>query len=127
MVFWVFVNTMPGLDSPRGPIGLLIGGFFYGLVIANLPGILKFFKFPVNFWGKFIVGVLLTIVLLVILNFVITGVISFGAGYIGGSDFIIFTIPKLVQLPTAISVILVSSVLLVLCSIILDSIGKKEK
>jgi hypothetical protein len=126
LVFWAFVNAMPGLDSPKGPIGLAISGFFYGLVIAFLPNILKFFKFPVNFWGKFLIGTLLTLLLLSMLNFLITGIISFGPGYIGGSDFIIFTIPRLVNLPNAVIVIIVSAVLLVLCSIMLESLSKKK-
>jgi hypothetical protein len=126
MVFWVFVNAMPGLDSPKGPVGLAIGGIFYGMIFAFLPNILKFFKFPVNFWGKFLIGMLLTLLLLSLLNFVITGIITFGPGYIGGSDFILFTIPRLISLPNPIVVIIVSALLLVLCSIILESFGKKK-
>src|SRR3972149_4026397 len=99
---------------------------FYGVIISFLPNMLKFFKFPVNFWGKFLVGTLLTLLLLSLLNFVITGIISFGPGYIGGSDFIIFTIPRLVTLPNPVVVIVVSALLMVLCSIILENLGKKK-
>jgi len=126
LIFWAFVNAMPGLDSPKGPIGLAIAGMFYGVIISFLPNMLKFFKFPVNFWGKFLVGTLLTLLLLSLLNFVITGIISFGPGYIGGSDFIIFTIPRLVTLPNPVVVIVVSALLMVLCSIILENLGKKK-
>src|SRR5262249_6583894 len=101
-------------------------GLLYALVYTSLPNILKFFKFPVNFWGKLLIGTLFTLLYLVLLNFLLTGIINFGPGYIGGSDFIIFSIPKLVELPTAIAVIIFSSVALVLCSIMLDRLSKKD-
>ncbi|MFQ5493368.1 MAG: hypothetical protein ACE5DX_04380 [Candidatus Dojkabacteria bacterium] len=127
LIFWVFVTAMPGLSSPKGPIGLLIGGLGFGFIMAYLSKVLKFFKFPVNFWGKLIVGSLMTILWMVLMNFVVKGVIDFGPGYIGGSDFILFTIPKLIRLPNALVIILVSSVLLVVCSIIVGNLAKQSK
>lgn len=120
LLFWVFVDAMPGIGSKKDrAIGYIISGFLFGFIIMILPGVLKFFKFPVNFLGRFLIGTLLTLVMLLLLNSLFKGILIFGPGYVGGADMIIFTIPKLLKFPNALSIILFSSVFTNLCSIML--------
>ncbi|KXK25859.1 MAG: hypothetical protein TR69_WS6001001465 [candidate division WS6 bacterium OLB20] len=123
MLFITFMVIMPGISSPKGPVAAIIAGFGFALIMTLLANILNFFKFPDNFWGNFLIGTLLTLLYFVLLQFLIRGIIEFGAGYIGGSDFIIFTLPKLVTLADPLFVLVFSAVALVLCSIILDKLS----
>jgi len=124
MFFWVFIDLMPGLESPNGAIGNLIAGVLFALVYTSLPGILKFFKFPVNFWGKLLIGTLLTMLLLFVLNAVLPQILTIGEGYVGGGNFIFFTLPKLFSLPSGFAVLVFSSIASIFCSIILEKYGR---
>lgn len=126
LVFWVFIDLMPGIEAINMPASLIVAGFLYGLIRAFLPDILDFFKFPDNFWAKLMIGVLLTLSLFLALNTVFTGVLSFGEGQIGGIDFFIFTLPVFIKLNSALLVILFGAVIVNLCSIILAKLARTD-
>ena len=124
MFFWIFIDIMPGLETPQGVFGSFITSVLFGIIYYSLPSILKFFKFPVNFSGKFLVGTLLIMLMLLLLSAVLPNVLTISPGYVGGGDFIFFTMPKFFELPTSFAVLVFSSALSVLCSIILEKYGK---
>lgn len=125
LMFFAFVAIMPNVQAQHGPVGILLAGFGFALIMVFLTNILKFFKFPDNFWGKLLIGTLLSLVYFAILQFVIGGLIKFGSSYIGGSDFIIFTLPKLVTLADPVIVLIFSAVALVVCSIMLEKLSEE--
>jgi len=124
MIFWIVAGTMPGIESPHGAFGFFLAGLFYGLLIIALPEILRFFRFPKNIWGKLLIGSGLTVILLFIFSTFLPSIITISAGYIGSADFIWFTTPKVLNLPSTYAVIGFVSVLLNLCSIILQFLNK---
>ncbi|HLD03810.1 MAG TPA: hypothetical protein VJC17_03505 [Candidatus Dojkabacteria bacterium] len=124
MFFWIFIDIMPGLEAPQGIFGNFITAVLFGIIYYSLPSILKFFKFPVNFSGKFLVGTLLVMLMLLLLSALLPSVLTITPGYVGGGDFIFFTMPKIFELPTSFAVLVFSSAVSVLCSIILEKYGK---
>ncbi len=125
ILFWIIVDVTPGMSAVHGSASKFVGGLFFGLIIALLPTILGFFKFPENFWGKFLIGTIFTILYFYILQTVLSSLIGFGPSRIGQSDWILFTVPLIATLPTAFSTIIVTSFLLNLCSIIMDKFSSK--
>lgn len=123
MLFITLVAIIPGFGTPKGPVAAILAGFGFALIMTLLNNILSFFKFPDNFWGNFLIGTLLALLYFVLLQFFITGIVVFSNGYIGGSDFIIFTLPRLVTLGDPLFVLVFTAVTLVLCSIILDKLS----
>ncbi|KXK08388.1 MAG: hypothetical protein QY330_03850 [Candidatus Dojkabacteria bacterium] len=125
LLFFTFVGLMPGIDAKNGPVAVILAGLGFSLIMVFIGAILGFFKFPKNFWGKFLIGSLMSLLYFAFLHFVLVGFIQFGPGYIGGSDFIIFTLPKLVVLADPIAVLIFSAITLVLCSIILGNLSEE--
>lgn len=124
MIFWIIASTMPGIESPHGAVGFLLSGLFFGLLVIALPEILRFFRFPKNIWGKLLIGSGLTFIMLFVIAVFLPSILTVSAGYIGGADFIWFTIPKILNLPSTYAVIGFTSILLNLCSIILQFLNK---
>lgn len=124
MMFWVFIDVMPGIEAAKNNTNLFISGVFYGLIIVFLSDILKFFKFPENFWAKLIIGGLLTIILLFALKSI--GMLKIQSAVLGSADFLIFSIPRIARLTSDFAVVMVSTLLLSLCSIILAKLSKIE-
>lgn len=124
MLFWIVMGTMPGIDSPNGSFGFLLAGFLFALLILALPEVLRFFRFPKNVWGKMLIGSGLTFIFLLILTNLTTQIITVSEGFVGGFDFIWFTTPVLLELPTALAAIGFVSVFLNICSIILQFLNK---
>ena len=124
MIFWVLVTTMPGVSSPNGSFGYVLVGLIYGLFIVVLPEILRFFRFPKNVWGKLLIGSGITFVVLLLISSILPDVMTFTSGFVGGFDFIWFTTPRLLDLQSKIAVIGFVSVLLNICSIILQFLNK---
>lgn len=124
MVFWILMITMPGVTSPNGSIGYLLAGSIYSLQILALPEILRFFRFPKNVWGKLLIGSGLTFIILFLISALTPSVLTFTQGFVGGFNFIWFTTPRLLDLPTSLAVLGFVSVLLNLCSIILEFLNR---
>lgn len=124
MAFWIIADIMPGLVMPHGVGSKLIDGILFAGVMVIMPYILNFFKFPVNFWGKFLIGTILTTTYLYLLDLLFPKLLDVTTGYIGGGDFLLFSFPILITLPNAILVIVISAIILVLCSIILDRLNR---
>lgn len=124
LIFYVIAVIMPGMESPHGSVGFLTAGFAYGLLIILLPEILRFFKFPKNIWGKLFIGSAITFIMILAISMLFPEILRISNGYIGETDFIWFTTPKIVSLPSNYAVIGFISVLLNLCSIILQFLNK---
>lgn len=124
MIFWIVASTMPGIESPHGAVGFLLAGFFFGLLIISLPEILRFFRFPKNIWGKLLIGSGLTFIMLWLISTFLPSILVISTGYIGGVDFVWFSIPKILNLPSTYAVMGGASILLNLCSIILQFLNK---
>ncbi len=124
MIFWIVASNMPGIESPHGSVGFFLAGFLYGLLIISLPEILRFFRFPKNTWGKLFIGSGLTFVLLLVVSTFLTSVITISASVIGNFDFIWFITPEILELSSPYAVAGFVSVLLNLCSIILQFLNK---
>ncbi len=124
MAFWIVASTMPGVESPHGAFGFVFAGILYGLLILSLPEILRFFRFPKNVWGKLLIGSGLTFIFLFIIATLMTQVLTFSTGYVGGIDFIWFSVPRLLDLSSMYATVGFVSILLNLCSIILQFLSK---
>ena len=124
LLFWVFVSTMPGIASPNGSFGYFFAGGLFGLSMLILPEILRFFKFPKNAWGKLLIGTAMTFGLLLLISSMTPDILTISTGYIGNFDFIWFTPPTFLSLPSELSVIGFVSLLLNVCSIILHFLNK---
>lgn len=124
LLFWVLTLTMPGIDSPNGSIGYFVGGLLYGILMVLLPEVLRFFKFPKNFWGRFLIGSALTFMLVMGLNFFTPDLLVVNAGYVGDFNLVWYSTPKLITLGSPLAVGVFISVILNLCSIILDFLKK---
>lgn len=124
LFFWVFVSTMPGITSPNGSFGYIFVGSFFGFEMLVLPEILRFFKFPKNVWGKLLIGTAITFGLLLLITNATPDILAISSGYIGNFNFIWFTTPKLLSLPSQLSVIGFVSLILNVCSIILHFLNK---
>jgi len=124
LLFIAFVVIMPGFNTPPGPVAAILAGLGFALIMTFITTILGFFKFPDNFWGKFLIGTLLVLLYFVLLQFFITGIVTFAAGYVGGSDFVLFTLPRIVTLGEPLFVLVFTALTLVVCSIILDKLSE---
>lgn len=124
LLLWVVISTMPGVESPNGSVGYLLTGSLFGLLILSLPGVLKFFKFPQNGWAKLFVGTALTYILLSLISRFTPDVLTIKEGFVGGFDFIWFTTPRILSLPSTWSVIGFVSLISNICSIILHFLNK---
>lgn len=124
LLFWVLASNMPGISSPNGSIGFFIAGLLYGVLIVLLPEVLRFFKFPKNFWGRFLIGTALTFIIIMGMSYLAPNLISVSAGYVGDFDLVWYTTPKILTLGSPIAVGAFISVVLNLCSIILDFLNK---
>ena len=127
LLFWAFVDAMPGISTNgERAMNYIFPGLVFGFLMLILPDLLSFFKFPKNFWGKFLIGSILTLMWLGLLNAVFTGFLTFGPSKVGYIDMVLFTIPTLFTLPNALAVIFVGSLLLNICSIILFNLSKGD-
>lgn len=127
LLYWVVASNMPGISVDYGSVGFFLVGILYGLLVVALPEILRFFKFPKNFWGRFLIGSGITLLFFMGLSMVNPSLVKISAGSLGNIDFIWFSIPKIISLNSPLSVGAFLSVFLTLCSIILDLIKKKSK
>lgn len=124
LLFWVGASAMPGVESPNASIGYFLVGLAYGLIIISLPEVLRFFKFPRNFAGKFMLGSILTTSFFLVLHYYSDNLIVFGEGYIGRINLIFITTAKFVDLSNSVGLLIVLAVILNICSIIMEKLAK---
>ncbi|MEI7579621.1 MAG: hypothetical protein WCJ58_06365 [bacterium] len=126
LIFWVFIDIMPGIDALHGNAGIIIAALSYALLVILIPTVCHFFKFPLNIWSRLLFGSVLTIGLLLLFRSVLLGFIDFSTGYIGGMDLIFVTVPVLITLNSEVIVIIFGAIIVNLCSIIAASLSNSE-
>jgi hypothetical protein len=119
-IFWIFLDLLPNISFPSSYAGRFYISIGFALVINIIPFILGFFKFPKipALIGAF--GIAAVFAYLYILDTYFSNFIKFFPTIIGNADLIFFSIPPLLILEDNNSIFLFSSILLVVCSIILD-------
>ncbi len=119
-IFWIFIDLLANLSFPSMQAGKFYMGLGFAFIIALIPFILGFFKLP-KISALFVaLGIALTFGYFYLLNTYFSNLIQFYPTVIGNSDLIFVKIPTLIQLNDINSIFLFSSVILNLCSIILN-------
>ena len=124
LIFIAFSYFMPGVAAGHGAFGRVLLGIGYGIIYTSVPSILRFFRLPKTLIFKVIAGVLLITAYFFLLSTQVPDLLTVTKGFIGGTDFIIFTTSRLITLDTQASVIISSSIILFVCSIIVEKIKK---
>lgn len=119
-IFWIFVDLLSNISFPSKEAGKLYMSLGFAFVMALIPFVLGFFKFP-KISALFVaLGIALTFGYFYLLNTYFSNLILFYPTVIGNSDLLFVKIPTLIQLNDINSIFLFSSVILNLCSIILN-------
>ena len=124
LIFIVFSYFMPGIAIGHGPFGRILLGMGYGIIFTSIHSILHFFRLPNTLVVKTIVGLVLIIAYFFLISTQTIGLLTITKGYIGSTDFIIFYSPRLISLDTEVAVIVGSSIILFVCSIIVEKLKK---
>jgi len=124
-IFWIYCDIMPGVNVPYGPVGKLILGIIFGVIMNLTPFLIGFFKVPKMVIFKFLGGVVFTFAYLLTCSKFATSMINFGPSYVGSTDLILIKIPKLLVLNDITMVLAFSAVFLVICSIIVEKFYKR--
>jgi len=124
LIFIAFSYFMPGITINNGPFAHILIGIGYGLVYISVPSLLHFFKLPNTIVLKILAGLVLISGYLFLLVSQVPGLITVAKGYIGSTNFIIFTSPRLISLDSEVSVIMASAIILFVCSIIIEKLKK---
>jgi len=119
-IFWFYLDLMSGLSLPSGQAGKFYTALGFALVMNLVPFILGFFKFPKLPALILAAGVASVFGYFYILNSYFTNLVQFYPAVVGNADLLFFKIPRLMTLGDNNSIFLFSSVLLVICSIILS-------
>jgi uncharacterized membrane protein YvlD (DUF360 family) len=124
LLYWALVTGFDVLKvGSFGTIAaLLFGGIIFALLSLAVEPVLKFFKFPTNFWGMFLVGFLLNLSYFVVASTgVISSLITIGAGKFG-AEFAPIPFP-VIQLASTLVVSVVFSILATLLQILVRRLG----
>ncbi|HOY46504.1 MAG TPA: hypothetical protein PKU95_02630 [Candidatus Dojkabacteria bacterium] len=119
-IFYIFLDLLPGLSFPSEQAGKFYTSLGFVFVVNLIPFLLGFFKFPKLPALVLAAGVATIFGYFYILNTYFTNFVQFYPTVIGNADLIFFTIPPLLYLNDINSIFLFSSVLLMICSIILN-------
>jgi hypothetical protein len=117
-IFWIVLDLWPGLNCPYGPISRFYGALGFAFVMMFSESIRPFLGLPKVFITKLLVGTLLTFGGLWFMNNFGTNFFSFGESYIGGGNFIFFSVPKILVLQDTNLVLLFAAFIGNICSII---------
>lgn len=124
MIFIVFSYSMAGITIAHGFFGRVIIGIGYALVFNLINTILRFFKLPDTKVLKAVTGLVLVTGYLYAIANLFASFITITKGYLGSIDFILFFLPRIVSLDSQLAVIIASSIILLLCSIIIEKLKK---
>jgi len=124
LVFFAIVAIVPGLNSPNGPIPIILVGSVFSLIMIFLTKIVRFFKFPDSIPAKLIFGTILNSLLFFLIQAQGSDLITLSKTYIGGSNFLFFNIPKIFEIQDLTIVVIYIAFLLTICSIILTKLAK---
>jgi uncharacterized membrane protein YvlD (DUF360 family) len=124
LIFVAFASFMPGFSVSNGPIGKLLAGFFFGIIIVSVHDVLRFFKLPITNVFRIFGGFILVITYLYVLINQFPDFLRITKGYIGSIDFIFFSTPRFITLDTQILMIVASAIILEFCSIMVEKLKK---
>lgn len=119
-IFFIFIHLLPNVKFPSSEIGVIYISAFYALIVNISPFILGFFKIPKVIALQIAFGIALVFGYLHLLSNNFSNLIQFYPTYIGNSDLLFVKIPLLFELNSAESIFLFSSIILILCSIIVN-------
>ncbi len=124
LLYWALVTGFDVLKvGSFGAIAaLLFGGILFALLSLAVEPVLKFFKFPTNFWGMFLVGFLLNLSYFVVASTgVISSLVTISAGRFGG-EFAPIPFP-VIELGSTLVVSVLFSILATLLQILVRRLG----
>ena len=115
---------MPGISIGHGAFGRILLGIGYAIIFISIQPILHFFRLPNTLLVKIIAGLVLIIAYLFLISTQTVQLLTITKGFVGGTDFILFNSPRLITLDTQVGVIIASSIILLVCSIIVEKLKK---
>lgn len=124
MIFGIVIYTFNGASFVEGLFSLILGGAIFALVMYGVDPILAFFKFPKNFWGYLIIATLFSLIYFAVLNSLLTGIVSFGVGSVGG-DFGPIALPA-TSLESQMMTVIFTAIYAALLSIIFEQLESKS-
>ncbi len=113
LIFWVLVTAIDGLNPGSWGMytALIVGGLVFALLALAVEPVLKFFKFPVNFWGLLVVGFVLNLIMFIIFSIgLLPPILTITTGSFGGGDFRPIPFP-IIRMNSSILVAAIGSVI----------------
>ena len=123
----IYATVIAGMSTMHlGSFGriaaLVVGGLLFAIAAFLVEPILKFFKFPINFWGLFFVGLLINLIFFVFFSLGLApSILTISAGTFG-SELSPIPFPVIVM-STNFVTCLVASVLTTLVQILTRKIA----
>jgi hypothetical protein len=123
-IFWLFMDMLPGANFRFNSLGRLIAalGFTFAISFGNF--IIYFLKLPRLWFAYLISRLIMVLAYLWLLDTFLPAILDLGPSFLGNFDFILFKLPKLIELPNVYFTIAFSAPFLVICSIILEKLKK---
>jgi hypothetical protein len=119
-IMFIVLDFFPGFKAPYQAVSKLYAGIIFALMILITKSIRTMFGFPKLAPIYFTIGTVLTFVVFWIVSTFIPNVFSFAENYVGGGNFIFFSIPKILVLQDSALVILFAAIIANFCSIIMS-------
>ena len=123
-VFWMVVDSIPGFKAPYGAISKLYAGLAFAVIMIVSDYLRSMLRLPKVFTAKILIGGILTFLGLWFVNNFAPNFFSFGQSYIGGGNYIFFTLPKILVLQDTNLVLLFAALVGNICSIIIFKLKK---
>jgi len=118
-IMYIVLDFFPGFKAPYQAVSNFYAGIIFALMLTLSKSVLSIFGFPKLSPIKLIVGTALTFAGLWLVHNFSSNVFSFTENYLGGINFIFFSLPKMVIIKDANLVILLAAFIANICSIII--------
>ena len=117
-IMYIVLDFFPGFKAPYQAVSNFYAGVIFALMLSLAKSVLSIFGFPKLSPIKLVVGTILTFAGLWMVHNFSANVFSFSENYLGGIDFIFFSLPKMFVIKDANLVILFAAFVANICSII---------
>lgn len=118
-VMYIVLDFITGFKAPYHAVSNFYAGVLFALALIISKTARTLIGLPKLLFVNLFIGTILTFGLLWLVNTFSANVFSFGETYIGGTNFIFFTVPKILLLQDVNLVILFAAIIANFCSIII--------
>ena len=124
LIFVSVSATLSGIRVRQGIIGYILLGSIFGIAMMFVPILLKFFRLPLNFAARLLVGSLVSILVFVSYRYLILGFVDFAPEVIGGSVTSWLSLPRLEL--DKLGIVIYGAIMSALISVIMVELSKKR-